>query len=131
MERPRPQRRGDPVTTRRIRRTARIIGVTAAAPWILLGVLGAFGDDHTEDAVLESVLLAAFVLIAAGGVGIALRNESIGGIVTLGAGISLAVFAAVTAGRNQWLAVLVSGVPFIVAGSLFLVCRDAHRAAPD
>lgn len=114
------------VSARRIRRAARIVGVSAATLWILIGVLGAIAAEET-DSIVESLLLATFVLIAAGGVVFAFYREVVGGSVVLAAGIALTVFALVTASRNQWMAVLVSGAPFVIAGALFLVAWSRNR----
>ena len=70
---------------------------------------------------LETTLLVTFVIILLIGVVIAWINEKIGGTVLILAGIGFSIFAYFSAGRNQILAMLVSGVPFIICGILFLI----------
>ncbi len=64
------------------------------------------------------------------GVLIAWRRERIGGTVMVIGAIALGTFAYVTAGHNKVFAVLVSGVPFLVPGILFLASwRRSRRDA--
>ena len=70
---------------------------------------------------LETTLLATLVVILLIGVVIAWINEKIGGTVLILAGIGFSVFAYFSAGRNQILAMSVSGVPFIICGIFFLI----------
>ena len=70
---------------------------------------------------LETTLLVTLVVILLIGVVIAWINEKIGGTVLILAGIGFSVFAYFSAGRNQILAMSVSGVPFIICGILFLI----------
>ena len=70
---------------------------------------------------LETTLLATLVVILLIGVVIAWINEKIGGTVLILAGIGFSIFAYFSAGRNQILAMSVSGVPFIICGILFLI----------
>lgn len=44
-------------------------------------------------------------------------------------GAALCVFAYLSAGRNPWVAVLVSGAPFLVSGALLLVSRGQQEGA--
>ena len=70
---------------------------------------------------LETTLLVTFVVILLIGVVIAWINEKIGGTVLILAGIGFSIFAYFSAGHNKILAMLVSGVPFIICGILFLI----------
>jgi len=71
---------------------------------------------------LEGAILAGLVIITALGVLIAWRREGIGGtIVAIGA-IALGTFAYITARFNKVWAMLITGGPFLVAGTLFLAC---------
>lgn len=99
---------------------ARIIGLAAALMWTFTLTASAI-DEGVEGIQGEGAVLAGLILIAVVGVVVAFFNEQVGGSAALIAGIALSVFAAVTAGRNHWLAVLVSGVPFAVSGALFLI----------
>ncbi len=105
---------------------ARIVGTTASIWWvfILVASLIAEGFDSIE---AEGTVLVALIFFAVIGVAIGFTREDIGGVIALLAGVALGVFAVITAGRNHWLAVLVSGGPFILTGVLFLL--SAHRNA--
>jgi len=104
----------------------RIIGLAAALMWTF--TLTATAIDEGIDGIRgEGAVLAGLMLIAITGVVIAFFNEQIGGSVALVAGIALTVFALVTAGRNHWLAVLVSGAPFLISGVLFLIGARMQR----
>jgi hypothetical protein len=105
---------------------ARIVGTTASIWWIFVLVVTALteGLDTIE---AEGMVLGALILFAVIGVAIGFAREDTGGVIALVAGVALAVFAVITAGRNHWLAVLVSGGPFILTGVLFLL--SAHRNA--
>jgi hypothetical protein len=105
---------------------ARIVGTLTALSWvfILVASLIAEGFDSIE---AEGMVLVALILFAVIGVAIGFTREDTGGVIVLAAGVALAVFAVIAAGRNHWLAVLVSGGPFILTGALFLI--SAHRNA--
>ena len=103
-----------------IRITARLIGVTASAFWVFILVTGAIVEG-VRPIEVEGLLLAGLVLVATAGVVLSFYRESAGGILTLVVGIALAAFALATAGRNHWLAVAVSGAPFMVAGLLSVI----------
>ena len=107
-------------------RIGRVLGTVLSAIWLLILLAGLFaGDDEltveTEEATIQGAVLTALGITAITGFVLSLRWTRPGGLVTLVAGCLLCVFAAVTAGRNHWLAVLVSGVPWVVVGGLMLV----------
>ena len=99
----------------------------AAAFWLLIGVLGAFSEG--EPWTTESSLLAGLVLAATLATAISWRRLRAGAALLIIAGAAFCVFGYVTAGRNRWLAVAVSGLPFLAAGALLLV--GARRAAHE
>lgn len=111
--------------------TARVIGLTASLMWLTM-----LGAHLFEEGIMpleaEGMTLGALILIAVAGVVTAFFKEDTGGSITLVAGIALSIFALVTAGRNHWLAVMVSGAPFAAAGILFLtsarMSRDSNTA---
>lgn len=105
---------------------ARIIGLAATLMWTFVLVASAI-DEGIDGFQGEGAILAGLILIAVTGVLTAFFNEEFGGTFTLVAGIALSVFAVVSAGRNHWLAVIVSGVPFVVAGVLFLIGARIQR----
>jgi len=107
-------------TDRFIRWTARIIGLTASLIWLFI-LIASLIEEGFGAMVTEGMMLGALVGIAVIGVVVGISNEETGGAIALPAGIALAVFAAVTAGRNHWLAILVSGGPFMISGTLFML----------
>jgi hypothetical protein len=108
-----------------IRRLARGIGSTIAGIWLLVGALHGIGGP--EPWTWESTGITALVAASALGVLIAWRKEAIGGIVLVTVAMVFSAFAWVTAGHNEGFAMLISGGPFLLAGSLFLVSEGMTR----
>ncbi len=113
-----------------------MLGTVLSAVWLLVLLAGLIaGDDEAavdeERATVEGIVLTALVLAAIAGFALSVRRTRLGGRITLAAGGLLCIFAIVTAGRNHWLAVLVSGVPWLVVGGLTLLAarRDGHNGA--
>jgi hypothetical protein len=77
----------------------------------------------------EHVLLVGLVTASVLSVIIAWRRESIGGIVMILWGLAFASIAYVTSRPLQAFSILVSGVPFLIAGSLFLASWWSRKAA--
>ena len=102
-----------------IRTVARAFGVTLVAAWAFI-LLAETVAEGLASVGSEGIILAFLVLVASVGVALCFTHETAGGVLTVFAGLALAVFALVTAGRNHWNAVMVAGVPFIAAGSLIL-----------
>ncbi|RLD04990.1 MAG: hypothetical protein DRI56_10255 [Chloroflexota bacterium] len=99
---------------------ARGLGTLTSVFWIFsLGKHTLFDPANEEELTGEGILLGFLVVICVIGVIIGWYREKTGGIVTIVGGLALCVFAYISAGRNQWFAVLVSGMPFLVAGVLF------------
>ena len=117
----------------RIAMTARVVGGLAAVMWLLPLVGELIGGDSAGDSggdgtVAESVgvgLLATANVVA---IVVAFRRPLLGGRLLLVTGTLFSVFAFITAGRNEWLAVGVSGAPFLLSGALFVAAarRDRH-----
>ena len=114
-------------------RIGRFLGTALSAIWLFILVAHLVGGDdeatiETEEATIQGVVLATLAIAAIGGFLLSLRRRRLGGILTVVTGCLLCVFAAVTAGRNHWLAILVSGVPWIVVGSLTLLAGRRRPA---
>jgi hypothetical protein len=109
---------------------ARTIGVLAATLWLAPLVGALIGEDPNSDGnVAESLgvgVLAAANIVA---VAIAWRHPALGGRLLLVTGALFAVFALITAGRNEWLAVAVSGGPFLLSGLLFIASSRNDRSS--
>lgn len=95
-----------------------MLGVVVCLFW-LLPLIGGLFSEHDESNG-EGVVLASLVILAMVATALSFRFGQAPAWVVVMCGLALSVFAVVTAGRNQWLAVLVAGVPWIVVGALFV-----------
>jgi hypothetical protein len=107
---------------------ARTIGVLAATLW-LLPLVGALlgGDENSDGHIAEGIGVGVLAVANIVAVAIAWRRPALGGRLLLVTGALFCVFAFVTAGRNEWLAVAVSGGPFLLSGTLFFVASRERR----
>ena len=106
-----------------LRWLARGISALAAGFWLLI-LLDIVACDVLVGFVClnwELALLAALVLISLVSVILAWRGEGAGVWVMLGWGIVFTVFAAIDSKTHRLVSVLASGVPFLIAGLLYLV----------
>jgi len=99
------------------RRIARLIGALASVYWVLTLVVS--GLAGSEPITLLGVLLAGLVAVNVFGLFLAWRRAKPGITVLLVGAVSLSGFAYVTAGHNEWIAVLMTGGPFLLSGILF------------
>lgn len=101
---------------------ARGLSTLAAAFWLLI-LLDILACDALVGFICinwEVALLAGLVTFSVLSVIIAWRSESIGGFVMILWSLAFAAIAYVTSRPHQAISILVSGVPFLIAGSLFL-----------
>jgi hypothetical protein len=106
-----------------LRWIARGISTLAAAFWLLI-LLDILACDALVGFICvnrEMAFLAGFVIASVLSVLIAWRREYIGGFVMILWGLAFAAIAYVTSRPQQVFSMLVSGVPFLLSGSLFLV----------
>jgi hypothetical protein len=89
--------------------------------WLVSGVGHLVAGEAPWTA--EGALLGALIVACLAGVGLAWWRVRLGGVVLAVAGVALCVFAYLSAGRNQWVAVLVSGAPFALSGVLLLLSK--------
>ena len=115
-------------TAQWLRWSARGISTLAAVFWLLIlldilacDALAGFICINWETALLLG--LATFSLLS---VIIAWRRESIGGSVMILWGLAFAAIAYMTSQPQALISMLVSGGPFLIAGSLFL-CSSLYR----
>jgi len=113
-------------TTKIIHWTARILGSISGAFWVLALTLSTIveykkGVEPTPEANLEGTILGFLVAIVVIGVIIAWFREGIGGFITVIGAIALSIFSYISAGHNKIFAMLTSGIPFLIAGILFLI----------
>ncbi len=110
--------------TKLIRLIARVWGTITAAFWIIsltLSTIFEKTEELTPTAWIEGLILGILVFISSVGVTIAWWCEGIGGLIVVIGGIVLSIFAYITAGHNKVLAMASSGIPFLIAGILFLI----------
>lgn len=101
---------------------ARAISTLAAAFWLLI-LLDIIACDVLVGFVClnwEIALLISLVVFSCLSVIIAWHRERIGGIVMIIWGLVFSVIAIVTSNSQRAFSIMVSGVPFIIAGILFL-----------
>jgi len=113
-------------TTKVIHWTARILGSVSGAFWVLALTLSTIveykkGVEPAPEAKLEGTILGFLIAIVVIGVIITWFKEGIGGVITVIGAIALSIFSYISAGHNKIFAMLISGVPFLVAGILFLI----------
>jgi hypothetical protein len=113
---------------------ARGIGTLAAAVWLLI-MLDILACDLLVGFVClswETVLLVVIAVFSMLSVIIAWWREGIGGCVMLVWGLTFTIIAYVTSRLQHVYSMLITGVPFIIAGFLFLVSwRFQEQADTD
>jgi hypothetical protein len=107
----------------------RVMGTLAAAFWLLIlldivvcDAVGGFICINWEMALLVFIVAASMLCVT-----IAWRKEGLGGLILLLWGIIFTVFAGITSGSYRIPSMLVSGVPFLIAGLLLLGSWSLHR----
>jgi hypothetical protein len=108
---------------RRMRLTGRVIGLVAAGFFLVFLIGEAIGEALTEgsEAIeLAGILLAVLIVIALAGSILSWWRERLAGILLVLVSIGLGIHIAICAGRNHFLAWLMVGFPYLVAGGLIL-----------
>lgn len=101
-----------------LRWLARGLGTLMASLWLFIVVMSIFTESTELDT--ESTIMAILIFSSIFGVLVAWFRELEGGIILLIVAIAHSTFAFIVAGRNKGLAMLISGGPFFVIGSLFI-----------
>ena len=105
---------------RRLKWSARIVGTTIAAVW-MISILLSVIVERGEPIILEGILLGVFATLNIASVIVSWWFPKIGGILLIVFGAAFFVFGYVTAGYNKIFAALISGFPFLIAGILFVL----------
>lgn len=102
--------------------TARVISIMAAIFWllILLDILACDALAGFACVNRDMLFLVIIVAVSAISVVLAWKNEIIGGIMMFIWGIIFSVFALSDKNTPGMISLLVSGIPFLIAGTLFL-----------
>ncbi len=116
---------------RRVRLAARVIGLIAVG-FILVGPLiggvsEAIAGGWEEVIEIEGILILVLGVIALAGCIVSWWRERLAGILLTVASVGLGIHIGVYAGRNHFLAWLMMGFPYLVAGVLFLISRRLSR----
>lgn len=90
-------------------------------------IIGSIFYRDENDSSLEGLLLTIMIIGISIGFVLAWLKMRIGEIILITGGTILSIFAYITAGRCKWLAISVSGVPFLVSGILFLISHYLDR----
>ena len=101
-----------------LRWIARGLGTLVAGFWVFIGILEAIAGS--DPWTVESTVLATLIVAAALAVAAAWWRERIGGFLLILVGSAHCVFVFVAAGQNKLFAVAITGVPFLLVGTLFL-----------
>jgi hypothetical protein len=110
---------------------ARILALVAGAFWLLIMVVTVVAEliSGGISPSGEGEILAGLVILAFASVLVAWRKETLGGALTLLAGVALGSFSYITAGHNKVGIMLFTGAPFAIAGVLFLICGRKAKLA--
>jgi hypothetical protein len=108
---------------------ARSVGTLVAGFWLLVGVVSGLVEEAPWD--WESSVLAVLIVASAASVAAAWRWERSGGIAVVACGLAHCAFALIASGHSKGFAVLISGVPFLLVGGLFLLSWWRSRATSD
>lgn len=112
-------KQGSSRSARWLRWISRIAGTLVAGFWLSMGILSAIFER--EPWTVEGFIMASLIVASAVGVGLAWWRARLGGIVLLLVGVAHCIFALVEARHNVAFAVLISGVPYLIVGALFLL----------
>ncbi len=120
------------ILARRMRRAGRIIGLIAAGFFLVIMVGEAIGESLSEGGeIIETagVLLASLSAVALVACIISWWRVRLAGILLVLVSIALGIHIGVYAGSNHFLAWLMVGFPYLVAGGLILTSLWLERKA--
>lgn len=120
---------GQQLVTKWMRWTALIIGTLTTAFWmiILVDILLCDLVVGCVSVTWDMALLLFLVVASIASVTIAWRSESIGGPVLIFWGPAFTAIAYVTSRPHQAFSMLITGVPFLIAGILFMTSWWSRR----
>jgi len=113
-----------------MRRTGRIIGMIAAGFFLVIMVGEAVGESLSEDeGIIEAagILLAALSTVALVACIISWWRVRLAGILLVLVSIALGIHIGFYAGSNHFLAWLMVGFPYLIAGGLILASLWLER----
>jgi len=105
-----------------IRFIARALGIVTSAYWAMALLGSIFSKElSTPESTIEGLVLCILVSATITGFLLSWRYLKFGALLMIVSSMALSTFAYFSAGRNKLLAVMVSGVPFLVSGLLLLL----------
>ena len=126
----------------RLKWAARIVGLLASIGWLAIMTASstyelAEGDweEMSTQNVVEGTLIVAIAGVALAGCVVSWWRLRLAAFLVVLASVAMGIHVALVAGRNHFLAWSFSGLPYLIAGGLFLgawwVARDARPAATN
>jgi mannose/fructose/N-acetylgalactosamine-specific phosphotransferase system component IID len=117
---------------KRMRWAARIIGLVAAGFLLAMMIGAAIAEVLTEGwetitTDIEGILIGVLGAIALAGCIISWWRERLAGILLVLTAVGLGIHISICAGHNHFLAWLMVGFPYLVAGVLFLTSWRLSR----
>ena len=112
---------------KRIRWVARGTGSLITAFWLFMSMGYAIGESE-ETWTWESTVIAVLFAISTMGFVIAWRRELVGGVILVVCAVAHSTFALFAAGHNHAFAMLISGGPYLLIGTLFLLSWRRSKA---
>lgn len=116
-----------------MRWVARVISFLAAATWLLimLDILLCEIVVGCITVIWETGLLVLLAVISVSSTAFAWRREDVGGLVMTVWGLIFTVIAYVTSHPYEIVSILMTGVPFMLAGGLFLASWWSRKTIPQ
>ncbi len=118
---------------KRMKWAARIIWLVMAGLFlvVLIGeAAGEFLDEGKETIETAGILLGVLLGLALLGTIVSWWRERLASMLLAAASVGLGIHIAVYAGRNHFFAWLMVGLPYLVAGILFLISSRLSRQDP-
>ena len=116
-----------------MRWAARIIGLVAAVFLVTMLIGATVAEvlaEGLEPMTIEGILLGVLGAVALAGCIVSWRREQLAGILLVLASVGLGIHIGVCAGRNHFLAWLMVGFPYLLAGGLLLTSWRLARKTP-
>ena len=116
-----------------VRWAGRIIGLLAAGFFLTMLIGAAIAEvltEVSEPITIEGVLLGIVGVIALAGCIVSWWRERLAGILLVSTAIGLGIHIGICAGHNHFLAWLMVGFPYLVAGGLLLTSWWLSRKTP-
>ncbi|HEX78688.1 MAG TPA: hypothetical protein G4O19_00855 [Dehalococcoidia bacterium] len=118
------------VVARRMRRTGRIIGMIAAGFFLVFIIGEAIGETFSEgEGIIETegILIGTISAVALIACFVSWWRARLGGILLVLVSMALGIHIGIYAGHNHFLAWLMVGFPYLVAGGLILTSLWIER----